>query len=593
MIKIRLLLELLRRSWVVAPLSSAVITVVIIAQSASAALTAAIQRHLVDQVGRPAMLTAVVAVGVGLAVAFAAGAAGNRIQGNLRGVIAEKLDIDLSGNVLRWATQTPRIDQYDRPDFLDRLHLVRTSTSKLAGISWNLVNTVCVVLGLAASLVLLARINPWLMIMAVLAVPPFLLNGRSGRYLRQARDRTAAWERQEATLHGYASQPEQAKEVRVNRSQPIIDDHCATLWDRTRRTIRAAHLKSALHGYAGWLIFAVGYLGAVALTILLVTQRQASLGDLVLVISLGQQLRWQVISVVYGISEVADGGHAAGHYDWLRRQYRQARRADEEPVPPPPRLDRGISVDGLSFRYPGQDHPAVDGVSVELEAGQVVALLGENGAGKTTLAKLLLGQYAPDAGGIRLDGVDLARVDPAVWARRCSGLLQDFGKLQGPVREAVGAGALRPLSRADLDRAVDEAHARSIVDGLPRGLDTSLGLAFGTRDLSHGQWQRLALARGLTRPEPLLLILDEPTSALDPEVEHRLFDAFFSSARRAAAEHGSIALIISHRLSTTQDADLILVMDRGRIVESGDHATLIDQGGRYSELYRLQTRAYR
>ncbi len=587
-----LLAELLRRSWIVAPVSSVVIMIVILGQSASAALTAAVQRILVDEIGRGTALTAVVATAVGLAVAYAAGAAGNRIQGNLRGVISEKLDIELSGTVLRWASHSPRIDQYDQPDYLNRQHLVRSNTQKLAGISWNLVNTVAVVLGLAASLVLLAQINPWLMIMALLAVPPFLLDGRSRRFIRQARDRTAPWERQEATLHGYASQPEQAKEVRVNRSQGIIDDHCTTLWSRIRETTRAAHLRSAVQAYAGWLVFAVGYLGAVTLTIALVTQGRASLGDLVLVISLGQQLRWQVIGAVMGIAEVADGGHVAEHYDWLRQRFRRTERA-QWTGRTPDRLRRGITVDRLTFSYPGHDHPAVDEVSVELGAGQVVALLGENGAGKTTLAKLLLGHYAADAGTIRLDDTDLSTVDPAEWARHCSGLLQDFGRLQGPLREAIGAGANEHLTRAEVERAITVAHARTIVDELPRGIDTELGFAFGSRDLSHGQWQRLALARGLTRPGPLLLVLDEPTSALDPEVEHRLFDAFFRGARAAAARHGTIALIISHRLSTTQDADLILVMDHGKIIEAGDHRTLIGNDGHYSELYRLQTRAYR
>jgi ATP-binding cassette subfamily B protein len=258
-------------------------------------------------------------------------------------------------------------------------------------------------------------------------------------------------------------------------------------------------------------------------------------------------------------------------------------------------LRDGIRMRGVTFRYPGTDRTAVIDVDLFLPAGATVALVGDNGAGKTTLVKLLARLYDPTEGCVTVDGRDLRDIDPHAWRSRVSAAFQDFVKFEFTARTSVGLG---DLPRRDDDRAVASALRRgdalAVVDGLPRGLDTQLGTRFeGGTDLSQGQWQRLALARAFMRPDPVLLLLDEPAAALDPAAEEALLHTFTVGARAAAARSGAVTVLVTHRISSGRLADLVVVLEHGRVVETGSHADLLSAGGRYAELYELQARAYR
>jgi ATP-binding cassette, subfamily B, bacterial len=262
----------------------------------------------------------------------------------------------------------------------------------------------------------------------------------------------------------------------------------------------------------------------------------------------------------------------------------------------PERLAEGIRLESVGFCYPGTEKPVLDDVSVVLPAGKVIALVGENGAGKSTLVKLLCGFYTPTAGSIGVDGVDLNRIPPDEWRRRVAGAFQDFLRLEYPVRTSVGVG---DLPRADDPAAVRAAAERGglhdVLAGLPHGMDTQLGASWKDGvDLSHGQWQKTALARGFMRESNLLLVLDEPTSALDAEVEHALFERFAQAARSSGdSATGRITLLVSHRFSTVRMADLILVLHGSRLAECGSHDELMARGGHYAELYEIQASSYR
>jgi ATP-binding cassette subfamily B protein len=248
----------------------------------------------------------------------------------------------------------------------------------------------------------------------------------------------------------------------------------------------------------------------------------------------------------------------------------------------------------VTFAYPGTTRPVLDDVNLTLPAGSVVAIVGENGAGKSTLIKLLSKFYAPTGGRIMVDDADLGRMPTDEWRRRLSGAYQDFYRFELRAQRNVGVGDLpRAEEEPAVVAAVGRAGAEDVVHTLPQGLATQLGKAWPDGvDVSFGQWQKLALARGFMRDHPLLLVLDEPTAALDAETEHALFERYAASAHRHNPV-GGITILVSHRFSTARMADLIVVLDGSRVTEVGSHQDLVARGGQYAELYAIQAAGYR
>jgi ATP-binding cassette subfamily B protein len=259
----------------------------------------------------------------------------------------------------------------------------------------------------------------------------------------------------------------------------------------------------------------------------------------------------------------------------------------------PARLTDGIALEQVSFAYPGTDRLALEDVSLRLPAGAVVAVVGENGAGKTTLVKLLSKLYEPTSGRILVDGAPLARMPADEWRERLAGAYQDFFRFELRALHSVGVGDVpRHDEEPAVVTAVGRAGADDVVERLAHGLETQLGPTWPDGvEVSFGQWQKVALARGFMRDEPLLLVLDEPTAALDAETEHALFEQYAAGARRTG-EAGRITVLVSHRFSTVRMADLIVVLDGAHVVEVGSHEELLARKGTYAELYDIQAAAY-
>jgi ATP-binding cassette subfamily B protein len=279
---------------------------------------------------------------------------------------------------------------------------------------------------------------------------------------------------------------------------------------------------------------------------------------------------------------------------WLEDYARSVAAASDLAVPT--QLRQGIRLDHVTFAYPGTSHTVLDDVSVTLTRGTVVAIVGENGAGKTTLVKLLAKMYEPSSGSIFVDDHPLARMPAGEWRERMAGAFQDFFRFEFRARHTVGLGDVPRLDdEPAVLAAVDRSGASDVVARLASGLDTQLGATWPSGvELSFGQWQKFALARGFMRVEPLLLVLDEPTAALDAETEHALFERYAAMARSSGNNpSGRITILVSHRFSTVRMADLIVVLDGSRLVEVGSHEELMAKGGQYSELYGIQAAAYR
>jgi ATP-binding cassette subfamily B protein len=567
-----------------------IIMVLVILLAGVTAATAFSQRWLVDSagMGTTSGVLAAVALGVG---AYTLAAAGNRLMNNLRIDLTERVDLQVNQEILTTTASIPTIEHLERPEYLDRLARLRRSTVALAGACWSVMETVAAVLSLSLTLWLLATVHPVLTGAALLAIPPLYLANRGRRIVQRVTDQTAELERVETELHDLCINPDHAKEVRISGDGRWLNEHADRLWAEVLRRRARAHAHAAALQLAGWASYAIGFVAALAVVAQLVIDQRATVGEIVMVITLATQLRFTIGQTVDGITQLGHAGHVIGHYQWLDdyADSRQATGRDQAPQ----RLTDGIMLQGVGFAYPGTDRPVLTAIDLHLPAGRTVALVGINGAGKTTLVKLLAGLYQPTYGTISVDGVPLPEIDPVSWRQRITGTFQDFMKFQLTARHTVGVGDLLDLDNDDaVHRAVTDAGASPVIDGLTDRLDTQLGRVFDGTELSQGQWQKLALARGHMRQHPLLLVLDEPTAALDPQAEHDLYERFTSQARTLADCDGCIALLVSHRFSTVRMADLIIVLEDGHITEVGSHAQLIAAGGAYAQHYRTQARGY-
>ncbi len=260
----------------------------------------------------------------------------------------------------------------------------------------------------------------------------------------------------------------------------------------------------------------------------------------------------------------------------------------------PAALGRGLELRGVSFTYPGATEPSLEGVDLMLERGTTVALVGENGAGKSTLVSLLARLHDPTTGSILVDGRPLSDIPHAHWQARLAAVFQDHATPHVLVREAVAMGDLAGATDERVDAALERADATGLVDGLRGGADTQLGRQFaGGTELSGGQWQRLAIARGMLRDGPLLMLLDEPSSALDAQAEDAILGGYLERAREASGRTGGITVIVSHRMSTVRAADRVVHLVDGHVAEDGTHEELRAADGAYAELFELQARSYR
>jgi ATP-binding cassette, subfamily B, bacterial len=257
------------------------------------------------------------------------------------------------------------------------------------------------------------------------------------------------------------------------------------------------------------------------------------------------------------------------------------------PVTTPSDLKSEISIDKLSFTYPGNQHPTVDNISFTIKKGEIVALVGPNGAGKSTLVRLLTRLYDPDSGCVKWDGNDIRSMDPDRYRKYFSVVFQDFMLYNLPAGENIRMGNIESKdSGSKIKEAASSAGVDDLLDNLPRGYDTVIGTLFDdSRELSWGEWQKIALARALFREAPVL-ILDEPSSSLDADTEYEIFSKF----RKIV--NGRTSILITHRFSNVTLADRIIVLENGAIVETGNHEELMKKKGRYYDMFTKQTKRF-
>jgi ATP-binding cassette subfamily B protein len=513
---------------------------------------------------------------------------GDRMQRRFR----DRATIALEAHVARLQATVATIEHHERPEYLDRLAVLRDQVFTLNHLYMSLFSTAGWILRLIVTIALLASIHPALIVLALFALPTVASSSWRSGVERVAEEQGAPANRLARHLFLLGTTAPPGKEVRVTGIGPQLVDRRRAAWEGWYQPVSTARWSSARWHTAAWAVFGSGFVGSV---VFVASGLHRPAGDVLLVLAAGSRLSQYVGATVGEIGFLRGIWlDASRRLAWLE-DYAAALTAGAD-TPVPERLRDGIRLDHVSFRYPGTERLVLDDVNLELPAGSVVAIVGENGAGKTTLVKLLCRFYRPTSGTITLDGADLSRMPIGEWRDRLAGAFQDFFRFEFVARHTVGLGDLDRLDdEPAVEMAVARAGATDVVDRLGAGLDTQLGPTWRDGvEVSFGQWQKLALARGFMRDHPLLLVLDEPTAALDAETEHALFERYAGAARGDdGAADGRITILVSHRFSTVRMADLIVVLDGARVVEFGTHEQLMRNGGQYSELYTIQASAYR
>ncbi|MEV0792996.1 ABC transporter ATP-binding protein [Kribbella sp. NPDC050459] len=500
----------------------------------------------------------------------------------------DRVTIMLEAHVARLQASVATVEHHERRDYLDRLAVLRKQVFVLDHMYMSLFSTCGWILRLAVTVALLMSIHPSLALLLVFALPTVVSSSWRPGVEREVEERYSAHYRLAQHLFKTATTAAPGKEVRVTGIGADLVAGRRREWEQWYRPMAAARWTSAVwHGIA-WAIFGAAYVGAV---LFVASGLNGSVGDVLLILAAGARLSAYVGATVGEIGFLRgiwlDGSR---RLVWLENYAASFDSTADQPAPE--RLVDGIRLDHVSFSYAGASRPALEDVDLELPAGKVIAVVGENGAGKSTLVKLICKLYEPSSGQVLLDGRPLARIPAEAWRAKIAGAFQDFFRFEFRAVHSVGLGDLPRLDDVPaVTTAVGRAGAEDVLQRLESGLDTQLGSTWPDgAEISFGQWQKLALARGFMRDRPLLLVLDEPTAALDAETEHALFERYAEAARDGT--DGRITILVSHRFSTVRMADLIVVLDGAHVVETGTHDELMALDGHYADLYRIQAAAY-
>ncbi|PNS07770.1 ABC transporter ATP-binding protein [Solilutibacter silvestris] len=510
-----------------------------------------------------------------------------RLVGYVDGLLSDLFTNRIGARLMEHAA-TLDLEDFEDPDLQDRLQRARIQTMgrmNLMGQLFGQAQDAITVLTFAAGLVAYA---PWLMALLALALVPAFIGESHFNTLGYTLNTMWTTERRELEyLKQLGSSVESAKEVKIFDLNRFLIERFRTLSDKFYLANKRLAARRAFWGTILTALGSIAYYSAYGYIAWRTVRGDFTIGDLTFLSGSFLRLRSLLESLLSGFAQVANQSlYLDDLYSFFRIQPEITSKPGALPVPHP--IRDGFVFENVGFRYDGSERWALRGLSFQLHAGEVLALVGENGAGKTTLVKLLARLYDPDEGRILLDGIDLKDYDLDDLRANIGVIFQDFVRYHLSAGENIGVGQIDALrDRARIVEAARRGMATEVIEALPNGYDQLVGRRWKTGvDLSGGQWQKIAIARAYMR-DAQVIILDEPTAALDARAEFEVFERF----KELGA--GRTAVLISHRFSSVRMADRILVLADGKVEAQGSHAELMAQGGRYAELFELQAAGYR
>jgi len=511
----------------------------------------------------------------------------SRLLGMMRSLLRQQLGQKINVEILEKAL-TLGLTQFEDSELYDKLTRARREASSrplsLVSQTFELAQSMITLVGLGA---LLAAFSPIaLAVLITAAIPPFVAELKfSGDAFRLSRWRTPET-REQMYVETVIAREDHAKEVKLFGLGPRFLSRYTAIFNKLYASDRALTIRRAV-----WAIFlgAIGTLafyGMVFWIALTTIEGVITIGAMTMYIVVFKQAQSAMSSALGDIGGMyEDNLYLSNLYEFLDTPTMEPTGTATVGTKP----GDGVRFEKVSFQYPGSHEYALERVDLYIPPGSKLAIVGENGSGKTTLIKLLTRLYEPTEGRITLDGLDLREWSPTVLHRRIGVIFQDFVRYQLTVGENIGAGDDRAFDDRDRwDDAAERGLAKPVIETLPDTYNTQLGRWFKNgRELSLGQWQKVALSRSFMRRDADILVLDEPTASMDAEAEVKIFERF----REVTAD--KIAIVISHRFSTVRMADQIIVLDRGSIIERGTHDELVAADGRYARLFNLQAQGYR